>query len=199
MIDFFIISIEPDIKKFHEERNVYQHDVESFDMTMRQPRAKSYVTIVEQIMRMIGIINVGETIQPSSLTSSSETNDDSARQTRAIEAKYQQLHDLFKTQDDTDIIIKIKNQLDSATINQLNRILSMQSTGPQVSHITMWNSKFQIYYMPGIGGVQFSIERKGTNRASYSPMASHVNQDVLDDFLQYYRDCFGENGIIINP
>ncbi|HDZ19135.1 MAG TPA: hypothetical protein ENH75_12620 [archaeon] len=168
-------------------------------MTMRQPRAKSYVTIVEQIMRMIGIINVGETIQPSSLTSSSETNDDSARQTRAIEAKYQQLHDLFKTQDDTDIIIKIKNQLDSATINQLNRILSMQSTGPQVSHITMWNSKFQIYYMPGIGGVQFSIERKGTNRASYSPMASHVNQDVLDDFLQYYRDCFGENGIIINP
>lgn len=192
-------NYDPDIKKFHEERNVYQHDVESFDMTMRQPRAKSYVTVVEQIMRMVGIINIGETIQPKSLTSSSGTNDSSTRQTRAMETKYQQLHDLIKTQDDAEIIIKIKNKLNSATLNQLNNILSMQSTGPQVSHITMWNSKFQIYYMPSIGGAQFSIERKGTNNASYSPMAPNVNQDVLDDFLQYFRECFRENGININP
>ena len=113
--------------------------------------------------------------------------------------KFQQLHDLFKTQDDADIIIKIKNQLDLATINQLKKILSMQSSSPQVSHITMWNSKFQIYYMPSIGNAQFSIERKGTNNASYSPIAPDINRDVLTDFLQYYRECFEENGININP
>lgn len=192
-------NYDPDIKAFHEERNVYQHDVESLDMTMRQPRARSYVTIAEQIMRLVGIINIGETIQPKNLTSSSGTIGSSTLQTRALETKYQQLHDLLKTRDDEDIIIKIKNKLDWATIDKLKNILSMQSSSPQVSHITMWNSRFQIYYMPSLSGAQFSIERKGTNNASYTPVAPDVNHDVLDEFLQYYRDCFRENGININP
>ena len=192
-------NYDPNIKAFHEERNVYQHDVESFDMTMRQPRAKSYVTIVEQIMRLVGIINSGETIHPKNLISSSGTIGSSTLQTRALETKYQQLHDLFKTRDDEDIIIKIKNKLDWTTIDKLKNILSMQSSSPQVSYITMWNSRFQIYYMPSLGGAQFSIEQKGTNNASYTPVAPDVNRDVLDEFLQYYRDCFRENGININP
>jgi hypothetical protein len=190
---------DPNIKGFHEERNVYQHDVNSFDMTMRQPRARSYVNIVEHIMRIVGIIKIGETIQPKNLTSSSGVYDNSTRQIRAMETKDQQLHDLLKTQNDADIIIKIKNKLDLVTINELCNILSMQSTGPYVSHIIMWNSKFEIFYIPTLSGAQFSIERKGTNIASYDPMAPNVNRDVLDNFLQYYRECFRENGININP
>ncbi|MHA2051691.1 MAG: hypothetical protein ACW986_18930 [Promethearchaeota archaeon] len=190
---------DPIIKVFHEERNVYQHDVDSFDMTMRQPRARSFVSIIEQIMRTVGIINIGEVIQPKNLTNSNSVYDNNARQTRAIETKYQQLHDLLKTRNDEDIIIKIKNKLDIGTINQLNNILSMDSTGPQVNHIILWNSKFQIAYLPSISGDQFSIQRKGTNNASYTPVAPDVNRNVLDDFLQYYRECFGDNGININP
>ncbi len=192
-------NYDPDIKDFHEERNVYQHDVESFDMTMRQPRAKSYVNIVEQIMRMANIIKISETIQPQNLTSSSRSYNYSTIKTRALEVKYQRLHDLLRTQGDADILIKIKNQLDLVTINQLKNILSMQSSAPRVSHITMWNSSFQIFYIPSIGSDQFTIERKGQNNASYNPMAPHENSDVLDDFLQYYRDCFREHGININP
>ena len=75
----------------------------------------------------------------------------------------------------------------------------MQSSALSMSHITMWNSRFQIFYMPSIGSDHFTIERKSQNNASYTPMAPHENPDVLDDFLQYYRDCFREHGITINP
>jgi len=192
-------NYDPDIKDFHEERNVYQHDVESFDMTMRQPRVRSYVNIVELIMRMAGILKIGETIQPQNLTSSGRSYKYSMIQSRALKVKYQRLHDLLRVQGDADILIKIKNQLDLITINQLKKILSMQSSSSSVSHITMWNSRFQIFYMPSIGGDHFTIERKGQNKASYTPIAPHENPDVLDDFLQYYRDCFREHGININP
>ncbi len=46
---------------------------------------------------------------------------------------------------------------------------------------------------------QFSIERKDPNNALYTPIAPNMNPDVLDDFLQYYRECCRENGITINP
>lgn len=192
-------NYDPDIKDFHEERNVYQHDVKSFDMTMRQPRARSYVNIVEQIMRMVGILKIGETIQPQNLTSSSSLYNFSTRQTRTLEDKYQRLHDLLRIQDDADIIIKIKNQLDWATIVQLKNILSMESSSPVKSHINMWNSKFSIFYFSNLAGGRFTIERKDQNKATYTPTAPHKNPDVLDDFLQYYRDCFKEHGIKINP
>ena len=191
-------NYDPDIKDFHEERNIYQHDVESFDMTMRQPRAKSYVNIIEQIMRMVGILKIGEIIQPQNLTRSGGSINYSKLQTRALEVKYQRLHDLLRAQGDADILIKIKNQLDLVTINQLKNILSMQSSAPSVSHITMWNSRFQIFYIQSIGGDHFTIKREGQNNASYTPMAPHNNPDVLDDFLQYYIDCFREHGININ-
>ncbi|MHA1248997.1 MAG: hypothetical protein ACTSRP_03295 [Candidatus Helarchaeota archaeon] len=38
---------DQEIKNYHNERNVYLHDVESFDTTMTPPRAKSYVELVE--------------------------------------------------------------------------------------------------------------------------------------------------------
>ncbi|MHA1251841.1 MAG: hypothetical protein ACTSRP_17765 [Candidatus Helarchaeota archaeon] len=191
---------DQEIKNYHDERNVYQHDVESFDTTMTPPRAKSYVKIVEQIMRVVGIIKIGETILPKSLTSSSAANNyHNVMQTRVMETKFQKLHDLFKAQNDADIIIKIKNQLDLTTINQLKNILSMQSSSSRLNHIILWNSRFQIYYIPSLSGPQFFIERKGKNNASYTPVAPDVNRDVLDDFLQYYRECFRENGININP
>lgn len=188
-------NYDPDIKQFHEERNVYQHDVESFDMTMRQPRAISYIKIVEQIMRIVGIIAIGETIQPRSLTGSIKANNQSVRQIQLKETKYQQLHDLFKKKNDPDIIIKIKNQLDWMTIYDLKKILSMQSSPPYQSPIFIWNSRFQILYAGTMSGPRLTITRKGVNEASYNPMVPDMNRDVLDDFLEYYRNCFKDIGI----
>lgn len=190
-------SIE--VKQFHEERNVYQHGIESFDMTMRQPRAKSYVDLVERIMRIVGIIKSGETIQPKSLTSSIGGYDYSNIQTRVKETKFQKLHDLFKVQDDDDILIKIKNQLDFTIIHQLKNILSMQSSPPHRSHILMHNSKFNISLLSVYSGYQLSITREGPNKASYSPKKPTKNRDVLDDFLQYYRECCENVGMEIKP
>ena len=79
---------DPEIKEYHEERNVYQHDVESFDATMRPPRAKSYVELAEVIMKIAGIIKSGEIIRPSSLNPFG-ASDLSSQQDKTLEAKFQ--------------------------------------------------------------------------------------------------------------
>jgi len=182
---------DPDIKKFHEDRNVYQHKLDFFDRTMRQPRAKSYVDIVENIMRTVGIIKSGEIIRPSSLSSSIRTYDYSKHQIKAKEIKYQELYDLFKIKNDADIYIKFENKIKE--IYDLSKILNMKSGishGMRYFHNSKWDINISYH------GVSIHSNELKQGYALNEP---NQETNVLDNFLQYYRECCENVGMDINP
>jgi len=183
---------DPNIKEFHEDRNVYQHKIESFDRTMRRPRAKAYVDLVEKIMRIVGIINSGETIRPASLSSSIRPYDYSKQQIKTKELKYQELYDLFKVKNDADIYIKIEHAI-KGIFHELQKILSMKggiSQGIRYFHNSKWDVNISSM------GVSVHSHELGKGYGLNEP-----NQDekLLERFLQYYRECCENVGMNINP
>ncbi len=181
---------DPHIKKLHEERNVYQHDVESFDMTMRQPRAKAYVDLVEKIMKTVGIIKSSEIIRPSSLSPFGGYNF-AKQQIKTKETKYQKLHDLFKVKNNEDIYIKLENIIKE--IFDLKKTLTMEgriSRGMRNLHNSKWDIQISRH------GVSVHSNEK---QQGYSLNEPNKNIDILEDFLQYYRECCENIDLNINP
>ncbi len=188
-----IPNYDPDIKDFHEERNIYQHDVESFDMTMRQPRAKSYVELVERIMRMVGIIKVDEIIHPTKLLTSMGAYDFTKRQIKIKDTKYQKLHDLFKKKYDDDIHIEFEHAINAISSSDLKKTLKMEggkSHGMWSLHNSKWDIQISRY---GVG------VHRGKNGKGYSLDEPNKNTDVLKDFLEYFREYCEKFGIDIKP
>ena len=185
-------NYNPDIKKFHKDRNVYQHEIESFDRTMRQPRAKAYVNLVEDIMRIVGIINSGVTIQPASLLSSIRAFDYSKQQIKAKELKYQRLYDLFKVSIDEDIYIKIEHAI-KGLFYELQKILSMKGDISQGIRY-LYNSKWDVNISSFGVGVHSKELGKG-----YGLNEPNQNEKVLESFLRYYRECCKNVGINVKP
>ena len=181
----------PDIKEFHEDRNIYQHRIESFDRTMRQPRAKAYVELVEEIMKTVGIIKSGEIIRPSSLSPLGGYNF-AKQQIKTKEMKYQQLHDLLKMKNDEDIHIKIEHAI-KEIFYELQKILNMKggiSRGMRYLHNSKWDANISSF------GVSVHSKELGKGYGLNEP-----NQDdrVVESFLQYYRECCENVGMNIKP
>lgn len=181
----------PEIDNFHTDRNVYQHDVNSFDMTMRQPRAKSYVELVERIMRIVGIIKPDDIIHPTSLLSPVGAYDFQKRQIKTKEKKYQKLHDLFKVKNDEDIYIKFENTIKE--IFDLQKILVMEgglSRGMRYFHNSKWDINISRH---GVGVHSRDLEK------GYALNEPNQDDKVLELFLQYYRECCEKVGMNIKP
>ncbi len=187
-------NYDPNIKVFHEERNVYQHDIESFDMTMRQPRAKSYVGLVEEIMRMVGIIKSGETIQAQGLVSSFGTYDFNQRQIRINKTKFQKLHDLLTLTEDSDLHIKLRHEIKDISLGKLKKILIMEgSNSTRGVYLHIYNEQWGLL----IHRHDITITKDTMKGISYSLMKPYENKHLLNEFLKYFRDCCKEHGIDI--
>jgi hypothetical protein len=181
---------DSDIKEMHDDRNVYQHDVDSFDMTMRRPRAKAYVELVEDIMRTVGIIRRDEIITPS-LLSPFRGYDYAKQQIKTKAMKYQVLHDLFKEKHDDDLYIKFGNSIKK--IHDLKDILNMiggESHGMRYFHNSKWDINISSY---GVS-INSSDLKKG-----YALNEPNQDDKVLEHFLQYFRECCEKVGMNIKP
>jgi len=181
---------DPNIEEMHDDRNVYQHDVDSFDMTMRQPRAKAYVQLVEDIMRTVGIIKRDEIMTPS-LISPFRGYDYAKQQIKTKAMKYQVLHNLFKAKHDDDIYIRFENTIKK--IHDLKDILNMRggiSYGMRYFH----NSKWDINISSHGVSIHSSDLKKG-----YSLNEPNQDDNVLEHFLHYFRECCEKVGMDIKP
>jgi len=184
---------DPFIKNYHDERNIYQHDVKSFDTTMTPPRAKSYVELVEQIMRTVGVRKSSEIIQPICLFSPFGIYDYTKHQTKTKEIKYQQLYDLFKKKYDEDIYIEFEHAINTIFYSDLNKTLKMEggkSHGMLYFHNSGWDIQISRH------GVNLHSSKK---QQGYSMDEPNNNVEILEDFLKYYRECCDKTGMRINP
>ncbi len=156
------------------------------------PRAKSYVDLVERIMRMVGIIKNNEVITPESLISPFTGYNYTKHQIKSKEVKYQTLYDLFKLKNDEDVYIKVEHAI-KEIFYELQKILSMIggiSHGIRYLHNSKWDvniSSFSVGVFSKDIGMGYGL--------------NEPNQDnkVLESFLQYYRECCEKVGMEIKP
>lgn len=199
---------DPNIKKFHDDRNVYQHDVDFFDMTMRQPRAKAYVELVEEIMKTVGIIKSGEIIRPSNL-SPFGANNLTTPQSKTIEAKYQ-IKELINVLESYENV-KEDVDLEKRTVQELANLFpslvkaNIGFTFPadaRLNHIK--NINYEIIWRPIepnpttkflIRRMENRVRRMKPEEAYYSQKNVNDNPDlynetavrVLEDLIEYIK------------
>ncbi|KKL65581.1 hypothetical protein LCGC14_2153560 [marine sediment metagenome] len=153
-------------------------------------RAKSYVELVERIMRIVGIIKNNEIITTKSLISQFGGYNYTNYQLKSKKVKYQTLYDLFKLRNDEDIFIKIEHAI-KEIFNEFQKILNMNggiSHGVRYLH----NSKWDV----NISSFSVSVISKELGK-SYGLNDPNQDIEVLERFLLYYRECCEKHGIEI--
>jgi len=201
---------DPHIKDFHKDRNVYQHEIECFDRTMRQPRAKAYVDLVEDIMKVVGIIKSGEIIRPANL-SPFGTSDLSIQQNKTLEAKYKvkELINILENYEN----IKNNVNLEKKSIQELALLFpsliytnmdfkftanNRPDTIKNIHFMINWSpiginptNKFLITRMAGIDRVKVKMPEEKYYSHQYSKnnpeMYKKCDKKVLDDLIIYLK------------
>lgn len=180
------------LKSQHEQRNIYQHRIDSLELTIRQPQAEGYVNYIENIMKRIGYIGDEEVIYPSSLLSGTVSYNYEKAVKEKQTTKYQKLYNLFNSKDNTDLHIKFRNIINEIGIPNLSKTLIMEGGRTRYTVLYFHNSFWSIeIFSQGI-----SI-RSEEMKKSFSFDELEKNRDVLNKFLQYFRDSLKKIGIEI--
>lgn len=177
------------VKDFHTERNVYQHKFESLQFTIRQTEAEKYVDFVIAFMKTTGILGKNEVLPNIILTSKQIIYKN--YETNRKQTIYQEFYNLLNDLNRKNFIIELHNILDNKLINYLKTDLVMEyhsGSGYKILHNSDWSFEMISRFC--------TITNKNTNE-KFSYEEPDKNRHVLNDFLEYYKNCLKEKGITI--
>jgi len=136
------------IRKYHRNRNTYNHDIISLDFSIRKPLALNYIKCVEDILKEVGYLG-NETINPSSLISNTLLTDLHSSHNKQLVQKFKKFYNRLASKNPEHVIIDVKTLVEDIGEIDLGRILKMEYT-PEGKERTMliqhhkWNLSIKI-------------------------------------------------------
>ena len=183
------------IRKYHRNRNTYNHDIISLDFSIRKPLAINYIKCVEDILKKVGYLG-NETINPSSLISNTLLTDLHSSHNKQLVQKFKKLYNRLASKNPEHVIIDVKTLVEDIGEIELGRILKMEYT-PDSKERTMliqhhkWNLSIRI----GSSRHLRLIKYVNGNSQTYDFEIPNQNEDILNEFLDVIRDRFKEHRI----
>lgn len=169
------------IENFHRNRNIYQHEWESLELSIRKTEAKKYINEVENIMKIVGILGEYEQINPSNLINNNPSYNSTIVKEKEIEEKFKDLYNRLKSRKSKHINFDISYILKEIGDEQIERVLKLN---------TKLNRKGYGYilgdgFLFKIFGQYVLIEK---DKIQYNFNNPNENEEILEDFLELIRN-----------
>ena len=183
------------IRKYHRNRNTYNHDIISLDFSIRKPLAINYIKCVEDILKKVGYLG-NEAINPSSLISNTLLTDLHSSHNKQLVQKFKKLYNRLASKNPEHVIIDVKTLVEDIGEIELGRILKMEYTLDSKERTMLiqhhkWNLSIRI----GSSRHLRLIKYINGNSQTYDFEIPNQNEDILNEFLDVIRDRFKEYGI----
>ncbi len=185
------------IRKYHRDRNTYNHDIISLDFSIRKPLALNYIKCVEDILKTVGYLG-NENINPSPLISNTLFTDLNFSHNEQLGQKFKKLYNRLASKNPEHVIIEVKTLVEDIGEIDLGRILKMEYTpGGNERTMLIQHNKWNLSIRTGSFRHLRLIKYVNGNSQTYDFEIPNQNEDILNEFLDVVKDRLKEQRIFL--